>query len=380
MRFDEQTMQTSQSQAVDLPSLASLPQDVLVIIGNALANPLVPTPLDGISSACRSLRAALAEVLVAHRAAHCDRAALCGTDLLYTGGNELDYTRTGERYDPVTNVWTDTTVATSTDHESAAVLNADLYALSRDRVHTGYVWRGPTVMRHDPATNAMQELPVIGIARFGASMAVLDAKLYLVGGADVDTGESMRSVERYDPVTNAWEAVANMRSKRAALGVAVLDGKLYAAGGINDMYIGVYPVEDDDLHMTSVERYDPATNAWEAIAPMSTKRSHHGAAALGGKLYVAGGFNDVAQLSSAEQYDPATNTWTAVPAMSTERDGNRMAVLDGKLYAVGGQSGGHPLRSVERYDPETNAWEAMAPMGHPRAYGSVVAVNASVVR
>ena len=45
--------------------------------------------------------------------------------------------------------------------------------------------------------------------------------------------------------------------------MAVLDGKLYAVGGYND----------DEGRLSSVERYDPATNAWEAVAPMATARA-----------------------------------------------------------------------------------------------------------
>ena len=43
---------------------------------------------------------------------------------------------------------------------------------------------------------------------------------------------------------------------------------------------------------------------------MSTVRSCHSAAVLDGKLYVAGGYDgDDNDLSSVERYDPATNTW-----------------------------------------------------------------------
>ena len=52
-----------------------------------------------------------------------------------------------------------------------------------------------------------------------------------------------------------------MVAARAAVGVAVLDGKLYAVGGCNN---------GDCL--SSVERYDPVTNAWEAVAPMTSAR------------------------------------------------------------------------------------------------------------
>eukprot|EP00312_Isochrysidales_sp_CCMP1244_P016732 CAMPEP_0202738670 /NCGR_PEP_ID=MMETSP1388-20130828/2339_1 /ASSEMBLY_ACC=CAM_ASM_000864 /TAXON_ID=37098 /ORGANISM="Isochrysis sp, Strain CCMP1244" /LENGTH=38 /DNA_ID= /DNA_START= /DNA_END= /DNA_ORIENTATION= len=37
---------------------------------------------------------------------------------------------------------------------------------------------------------------------------------------------------------------------------------VYAVGGYNN----------DDGYFSSVERYDPATNAWEAVAPMAEAR------------------------------------------------------------------------------------------------------------
>ena len=52
-----------------------------------------------------------------------------------------------------------------------------------------------------------------------------------------------------------------MAVARFAHGVAALDGKLYAVGGRNDGLL------------SSVERYDPAANSWEAVAPMATARA-----------------------------------------------------------------------------------------------------------
>ena len=53
-----------------------------------------------------------------------------------------------------------------------------------------------------------------------------------------------------------------MAAARYAHAVAVLDGKLYAVGG----YSG------DGSYLSSVERYDPALDAWEAVAPMGEER------------------------------------------------------------------------------------------------------------
>ena len=56
-----------------------------------------------------------------------------------------------------------------------------------------------------------------------------------------------------------------MAVERSTPAMGVLDGKLYAVGG--------YPYGGGRL--SSVERYDPATNAWEAAAPLTTARVFH---------------------------------------------------------------------------------------------------------
>ena len=108
-----------------------------------------------------------------------------------------------------------------------------------------------------------------GIGKQGAGRfvgtAVLDGKLYAVGRAsEADEAPSI-SVDRYDLASKAWEAVAPMATARDELTVAVLDGKLYAVGGTNP----------NDGSLSSAERYDPPTNVWEAVAPMAEARAYH---------------------------------------------------------------------------------------------------------
>ena len=177
------------------------------------------------------------------------------------------------------------------------------------------------------------------------------------------------SVERYDPALNLWEAVAPMVAARMSLGVAVLDGKLYAVGGYND----------DDFALSTVDRYDPATNAWEAMAPMATARVVLAVAVLDGKLYAVGGESNDNYLSSVERYDTALNAWDAVAPMGTARRDHGVVVLDGTLYVVGGETINDEVEddefdTVEQYNPATNAWEGLAPMATARVSSPCVAL------
>ena len=107
---------------------------------------------------------------------------------------------------------------------------------------------------------------------------------------------------------------------------------------------------------------------------MPTARRYVDTAVLDGKLYAAGGLNEVdsAISNAVERYDFATNAWEEVAPIAEVRDRHAVTVLDGKLYAVGGEGvedeedeeeeDDHPVKRVERFDPSTNAWEEVAPM------------------
>ena len=108
---------------------------------------------------------------------------------------------------------------------------------------------------------------------------------------------------------------------------------------------------------------------------MSAARDGPAAAVFDGKLYVMGGYDGQNSLSTVERYDPAKNAWEAVAPMSAARDGPAAAVFDGKLYVMGGFEGQDELSSVEQYDPARNEWVAMASMALNSGTSSFCAVS-----
>ena len=57
------------------------------------------------------------------------------------------------------------------------------------------------------------------------------------------SGDAISSVERYDPHSNEWRMVAPMSKRRCGVGVAVLNNLLYAVGG-----------HDGQSYLNSIER------------------------------------------------------------------------------------------------------------------------------
>ena len=66
---------------------------------------------------------------------------------------------------------------------------------------------------------------------------------------------------RFDPDTKQWSFIAPMTTARSTVGVAVLNGRLYAVGG-----------RDGSACLNSVESYDPHTNKWSVNCPMMKRR------------------------------------------------------------------------------------------------------------
>eukprot|EP00296_Roombia_truncata_P000010 JP435665.1.p1 GENE.JP435665.1~~JP435665.1.p1 ORF type:complete len:737 (+),score=221.44 JP435665.1:53-2263(+) len=195
-------------------------------------------------------------------------------------------------------------------------------------------------------------------------------KLYAIGGWD--GAVNLQTVEVYDPTTNAWENIAPMTCKRRGLAAAALNGLIYVVGGW-----------DGEHYLDSVEVYDPRVGKWQIECKMTYARCYGAATAMDGKLYVVGGYYGNRNLDTVECYDPRTQTWTPCARMATPRRGvglvvseESVQVWDGQqtvdkveryLYAVGGWNGTHNLDTVERYDPEANEWTVVERMSSARS-------------
>lgn len=97
---------------------------------------------------------------------------------------------------------------------------------------------------------------------------------------------------RWDPVTRSWSLVAPMQSQRCTAGVAVLNGRLYAVGG-----------RDGASCLRTVECYDPHTNKWTPCAPMTRRRGGVGVGVANGFLYALGGQDAPANNPAASRFD-----------------------------------------------------------------------------
>src|SRR5207248_2064307 len=139
---------------------------------------------------------------------------------------------------------------------------------------------------------------------------------------------------------------AAMPSARSDAGSAVLNGILYVIGG-----------EGDQGVLSSVEAYDPLMDTWAEKAPLPVALGYSPgmAATFNGRIYVAGGYNAADnELSNAVYvYDPTSDSWSAVSSMPTARQSDGVAAVGGKLYVLGGYAGNPDITAdVDAFTPD----------------------------
>lgn len=152
---------------------------------------------------------------------------------------------------------------------------------------------------------------------------------------------SISSMEMYFPQTDSWIGLAPLSVPRYEFGVAVLDHKVYVVGGIaTHMRQGI----SYRRHESTVESWDPESNTWSSVEPMAECRSTLGVVVLAGELYALGGYDSQYYLQSVEKYVPKLKEWQPVAPMTKSRSCFATAVLDGMVYAIGGYGPAHMNR------------------------------------
>ncbi|HEY7067537.1 MAG TPA: kelch repeat-containing protein [Chloroflexota bacterium] len=193
---------------------------------------------------------------------------------------------------------------------------------------------------------------------------VLDGRIYSVAGFVGQVTEASGLVQVYDVAADRWSEGPSLPERLHHPAAAALGGKLYVVGGFYGTFAQREPAQ-------SLWAYDPATDQWERRASLPTARGAPSAVALDGRLYVMGGERrvpdggpaDYESVADVAAYDPATDRWEMLPPMRHPRNHLGAEVIDGRIYAVGGRDADTLLMTtLEMYDPATRSWQERAPM------------------
>ena len=205
-------------------------------------------------------------------------------------------------------------------------------------------------------------------ARSSPAALSYDGQVFAIAGLAQD-GTRLGTLEKYDPASNAWTTLLPMPTGRPGLAFVETGEMFYALGGEGSTS-GRWAPE--------VEVYNPATNTWSSKNDWAVPRNDLAYGAINGKIYLAGGRTGYGgTVATCEEYDPASDSWSTKTDMPLSVLSPASGVIDGKLYVAGGQHKDSETHyelvdSLQIYDPVANTWSTGAPM--PTAFNSCCGV------
>ncbi|MEO7167420.1 MAG: kelch repeat-containing protein [Chthoniobacterales bacterium] len=249
---------------------------------------------------------------------------------------------TVEAYDPVANSWS----SKRRMRTARTLVNVAVDDVNNNGKNKLYAIGGATtdftalktVEVYDGRTGIWTRVADMQTARALPSVGVIGGKIYAVGGQTIGH-IAIDTVEEYDPGTGIWtlhtSPNSHMPFPRLNAGAAVLDGKIYVVGG-----------EDQDLldrsgPSSTVQVYDPVSDTWTtsvdpgtSLVSMPTGRHFLGAPVVNNILYALGGEAPTATVGQQLTLQiTATNNPTSYAASPLPAG---LSVLDPALGIISG--------------------------------------------
>ncbi|MBN3296111.1 KLH22 protein, partial [Amia calva] len=196
---------------------------------------------------------------------HADHCVCVVGGYLYTIGgrnycNELDVV---ERYDPHSNTW-----------EYVAPLKREVYAhagaVLDGKIYISCGRRGPAYLTetcsYDPGKNQWESRADSPIGRAWHGMAALNGRVYVIGGSNDDRGyrRDVLKVACYNPAVDEWTTVSPLPAGHGEPGIAVLDSRIFVVGGRS---------HNKGSRMDYVHVYEPEVDRWESATAFEDRIS-----------------------------------------------------------------------------------------------------------
>lgn len=219
-------------------------------------------------------------------------------------------------------------------------------------------WRAQSsVFWYEPEADRWHQGPDLPRPRAEGVAAAVLGKVYVIGGrvpafvgaSHFNDHQDTAAVEVLDPASGRWRRLPDAPTARNSAASAVIDGRIYVVGGRSARKQADGALSQ--INVSTLEVFDPVRNTWTTRKPMPQARGGLAAAAHRGKLYVFGGEQWVPEqkvFADSWVYDPATDDWEALPPMPTARHGLGAAALNDRIHVFGGglKTGGNAASDI----------------------------------
>lgn len=167
----------------------------------------------------------------------------------------------------------------------------------------------------------------------------------------------------------SWSPRPSLPAAQQEVAVVALGGKLYVLGGF----------APGEVTTSIVSVFDPATGDWSTAAPLPRPMHHVNAAVAGGKIWVVGALVEAAfgAVGATLAYDPDANAWTPSTTMpaGTERGASMVAAIGDLVYVAGGSRPGASVADFSAFDTRSAVWTALPPLPAARDHGVGLAIE-----
>ena len=177
------------------------------------------------------------------------------------------------------------------------------------------------------------------------------ATVYSLGGDPTYT-----AIFEFDIPTETWSTPsATLNHEARRLAAAVVDGKIYAIGGMPGA---------TTTALDYCQEYDPVAGTVTDKTAMPTARQFLGAVAWNDTLiYVMGGQSASSYYSTIEIYDPANDAWTTATSLPEANRSFACGIAGDIIYVTGGYSGSGYLTAthigvIDPTNPQSITWSS----------------------
>ncbi|HEX4824929.1 MAG TPA: MopE-related protein [Candidatus Polarisedimenticolaceae bacterium] len=278
-----------------------------------------------------------------------------GTEMIVWGGQYTDqvgtsgitYEDKGARYDPATDTWRPTSMGANTPvgrMNHTAIWTGTEMVIWGGRAKVGGIGTDVnTGGRYDPVSDSWMPTGVASTtpkAREGHTAVWTGTRMIVWGGSGIDVANSGAI---YDPVADTWVPTSTgVGAPSARSGhLAVWTGSLMIVWG----------GQASSNSVNTGGRYDPATDSWQSTSIGSgvpTGDSSRVAVWTGSRMIVANG--------AAATYDPLGDTWSPIATGPSNGLGASAVWTGTEMIVWGGLRGSSASNTGFRYSPAANSW------------------------
>lgn len=181
-----------------------------------------------------------------------------------------------------------------------------------------------------------------------AGVAVLDNKLYVIGGVRGPHKQVVDSCFCYSVLTNSWTNICSLAQPRYNLSLVGVAGRLYAVGG-----------EYERVVMSSVETYDLTSASWEFAGDLPRPAARPACTTAMSRLFVC--LWRPMETTEIYEYVPEEEAWRLVSSLVRQQSyGHCLVGHRDCLYVIRNGPSDDFLRClVECYDLTTGQWSSL---------------------